>query len=88
MKKQNLFIQSNSNYTYKLDIVQTKSQINPVKVTLEHTIYNTMSSTNQYFDFFKYLSKEDIACYNYSIGNFSYLYPCPFLLSNCTIDLF
>ena len=34
MKKQNVFIQSNSNYTYKLDIIQTKSQINPITVSI------------------------------------------------------
>lgn len=71
----------NENYTFKLDINQTKSEINPIKVEIYHEIYNTLATTNQYFDYFKYLSKDDIACYNESIGNSSYLYPCPFILS-------
>jgi len=48
---------------------------------MDHMIYNSFGTTNLYFDYFKYLSEEDIACYNYSIGNSSYLYPCPFLTS-------
>lgn len=81
MKKQNIFIAQNSNYTFRLDISQSKSQINPINISIDHMIYNSMGTTNQYFDYFKYLSKEDMRCYNQSIGNASYLFPCPFLLS-------
>jgi len=56
MKRGNIFIDYNSNYTFKLDISQTKSEINPLKVQHYHTINNSLATTNQYFDYFKYLS--------------------------------
>lgn len=81
MKKSNIFIEYSSNYTFSLNLTQTASQINPINVNVSHVIANTLPTTNQYFDYFKYLSQEDITCYNYAIGNSSYLLPCPFLLS-------
>lgn len=36
MKKGNIDIAKNSNYNFKLDISQTKSQINPLNISLYH----------------------------------------------------
>lgn len=36
MKKGNIYIAKNSNYNFKLDISQTKSQINPLNISLYH----------------------------------------------------
>lgn len=81
MKKGNIFVPLSANYSFLLDMREARSSINPISIRVTHEINNTAVTTNQRFDYFKYLSPADLACYNQSIGNLSYLYPCPFLLS-------
>jgi hypothetical protein len=51
-------------------------------VQIQYDIYNYNGTSCNYFDFFYYVSDSDIDCYNYAIGNESYLFPCPFLSNN------
>lgn len=82
MMKDNIFVPQGARYEYELTIQQTENNLNPFSnMTLNHTIANSITTTQQYFDYFPYLSKGDKICYQDAVGNMSYLFPCSFLHS-------
>lgn len=36
MKKSNIFVKLNSSYSFRLDITQDKSQVNPIEIEISH----------------------------------------------------
>lgn len=48
---------------------------------MQTTISSTIPSFNYYFDYFYYLTGQDVSCYQQSVKNQSYLFPCPFINS-------
>lgn len=82
LRKDNIFIKNSTYYSFKTSLDQSQQQLIPCDITFDHMIENSLATTNQYFDYFTYMSPADLICYSEAIGNKSYLFPCPFLLSN------
>lgn len=50
-------------------------------MSVQGTIANSVPSYNSYFDYFYFLTPQEVSCYQQAVNNQSYLFPCPFVNS-------
>lgn len=63
LRKDNIFIKNSTYYSFNTSLDQSQQQLIPCDVTFDHMIENSLATTNQYFDYFTYMSTADLKCY-------------------------
>ena len=63
MCKENLFLGNQSWYEYKIDLLRSNADLISSDISIAYSLNNSIPSTNQYFDYFPYISNDDLRCY-------------------------
>jgi len=79
ISKRNVYIEANSHYLSFIELERRNAELIPTNISMQTVISSTVPSYSYYFDYFYYLSQQDVSCYQQSVQNQSYLFPCPFI---------
>lgn len=67
-----------------VELKRENAELIPTTVSLQATITGSIPRGGDYFDYFYYLTPNDLQCYQYAVQNQSYLFPCSFLSNHFT----